>query len=168
VHRGFEPEESVVTVVGAEAPHSVICITDADDPDSPLHLLRSIAAGIANMGSNNAHIGGRGVVTVVVNPDHASVLERGGYDRAKVAEALCELAVNPRARLGELSPAIRDAGRPDDLISSLRRPEDLLLVHGGGGGLYSMVMPSWCAGPHANRAVSQRIDFNQACAIPGF
>ncbi|MPY91752.1 MAG: hypothetical protein GEV08_01420 [Acidimicrobiia bacterium] len=167
VHRGFAPEESVVTVVGAEAPHSVICITDADDPDSPLRLLRSIAAGIANMGANNAHIGGRGMVTVVVNPDHAAVLERGGYDRAKLAEALCELAVNRRSQLAELSPAIGAAGSPDDLVRSVRHPEDLLVVHAGGGGLYSMVMPSWCAGPHANRAVSQRVDLNPACAIPG-
>lgn len=167
VHRGFAAEDSVVTVVGAEAPHSVICITDADDPESPARLVRSIAAGVAGLGANNAHIGGRGVVTVVVNPDHAAVLAGAGYDRAKLAEAICELAVNPRHRLAELSAAAGQHGSPDDLVPSLRDPDDLLLVHGGGAGLYTMVMPSWCAGPHANRAVSQRVDLNPACAVPG-
>ena len=41
------------------------------------------------------------------------------------------------------------------------------MIQAGGGGLYSMVMPSWCAGPHANRSVTQRIDLNPACDIPG-
>jgi hypothetical protein len=49
----------------------------------------------------------------------------------------------------------------------VRDPADLLILHGGGGGLYSMVMPSWCAGPHGNRAVSERVDLNPACAVPG-
>jgi len=138
------------------------------DQSTTMRLLRSLAAGIANLGANNAHLGGRGVVTVVVNPDHAAVLHRAGYDRDKVAEALCQLAVNPRRQLAEVSAAAGATGSPDDLVPALRNPDDLLLVHGGGGGLYSMVMPSWCAGPHANRAVSQRIDLNPACAVPGW
>lgn len=58
-------------------------------------------------------------------------------------------------------------GTDDDLIRAVRDPDDLLILQAGGSGLYSMVMTSWCAGPHANRAVSQEIMFGQACEIPG-
>jgi hypothetical protein len=29
-----------------------------------------------------------------------------------------------------------------------------------------MAMPTWCAGPHRNRAVSVRVETEQACAVP--
>jgi hypothetical protein len=175
VDLGFAAEDSVVTVVGAEAPHSVICVTDADDPASPERLLRSIGLVLANTGSNNAHIR-RGCAVVVLNPDHASVLGRAGYDRSKVAEALFESAANPRGLLRSLNPAMGGASRQsgaggrgsdDELVKAFQSPDDIIVVHGGGGGLYSMVMPSWSAGPHANRAVSVAIDLNPACEIPG-
>ena len=164
VSRGYAAEDSVVTVVGAEAPHSVIFIDDADDPGSAGRLLRTLAGVIANVGSNNIHIGGRGVVTVVLNPDHAQVLARSGYDRAKAAAELAELATVPRAVLRDLSPG---GGRGDGEVSAVRDPDDVLIIEAGGGGLYSMVMPSWCAGAHANRAVSQLIELDQACEVPG-
>ncbi|MEP4650779.1 MAG: hypothetical protein ABJ314_11385, partial [Ilumatobacter sp.] len=59
--RGHAADESVVTVLGAEAPHSVVFTNDADDPDSPARLLRALAAVIANTGSNNANFGGGAV-----------------------------------------------------------------------------------------------------------
>ena len=47
---GFDPNDSVVTVIGAEAPHSVIYSGDADDPDDAQKLLDVLAIGVANMG----------------------------------------------------------------------------------------------------------------------
>ena len=43
----------------------------------------------------------------------------------------------------------------------------ILLLMAGGSGLYSMVMPSWCAGAHKNSAVSIQVDTDQFCEIPG-
>jgi hypothetical protein len=166
VDLGFAPEDSVVTVIGAEAPHSVICVTDADDPGSPERLLRSLGLVLANTGSNNAHVG-RGCAVVVLNPDHAAALGRAGYDRAKTAEALFEAAVNTRGLMRSLNPAMGRKGSDDDLVPAFRSPDDIIVIHGGGGGLYSMVMPSWSAGPHANRAVSMAVDLNPACEVPG-
>ncbi|MEA3214232.1 MAG: hypothetical protein QOJ19_388 [Acidimicrobiia bacterium] len=166
VARGFAPEDSTVTVVGVEAPHSVICVTDADNPDSPLWLLRTLAGALANIGANNSHLRG-GSAVVVLNPDHATVLADAGYDRHKIAEALCGLAGHKRGALRAINPAMAGRGSDDDFSACFRSPEDLVIVHGGGNGLYSMVMPSWCAGPHANRSVSKVIELNQACEIPG-
>ena len=167
VGRGFNPEDSVVTVVGVEAPQSVICVTDADDPESANRLLAVLAASLGNVGSNNAQLR-NGSAVVVLNPDHASVLAAAGYDREKIAEALCERAGNPRGLLRQLNPSFgRGPGADEDVLRCFRDPSDILVVHAGGGGLYSMVCHSWCAGPHANRAVSHRVEIDQACEIPG-
>ena len=90
---GFADEQSVVTVVGAEAPQSVLFISDADRPDNAKLLLSFLAAGFTRPGTNN------------------SVLR-------------------------------------------------------GGAGLYSMIMPTWCVGPHRNSAVSLPIETGQMCEIP--
>ena len=40
VAAGYDPFDSVVTVIGVEGPHSVVFVDDADDPGSALRLLR--------------------------------------------------------------------------------------------------------------------------------
>ena len=57
-------------------------------------------------------------------------------------------------------PRLRScADRPDDeRIPAVRHPDQVLVVVAGGTGLYSMVMPSWGAGPHGNRAVTVPVD----------
>ncbi len=166
VARGFAPEDSAVTLIGTEGPHSVLFVGDADDPTAPERLLRTLAGTLANVGSNNAHFG-RGTAVVLLNPDHIAVLARAGYDRAKTAEALAERATNPRGLLRSLNPSMVRDGNPEEPMAAFRRPEDIVLVAAGGSGLYSMVLPSWGAGPHGNGSVSARIELDQACEVPG-
>ncbi len=160
---GFARDSSVVTVVGAEAPHSVISIVDADDPESAPRLLTSLASCLANPGSNNAVLRG-GSAVVVLNPDHAALLADAGYDRARIRSELHERASFLPA---ELARYVRVADDVDPgRIYSFASPEDILVLVAGGGGLYSMVMPSWCAGPHRNAAVSKEIRIGEWCAVP--
>ena len=56
--RGFDVEDSVVTVLGSEAPHSVIYAGDGDDPNSYKSLLELLAMGLANPPSNNGTLTG--------------------------------------------------------------------------------------------------------------
>lgn len=161
---GYAPEESAVTVVGVEAPHSCFFTGDADDPASAEALLDTLAAVIANRGSNNSHLGGRGAVVVVMNPDHAEVLKRAGYDRPRVQDALAARAVTPREELSRLNRKMLTG--TEDLIPAVREPRNIHLLVAGGPGLYSMVMPSWCAGPHGNIAVHQAIEIAQFCELP--
>lgn len=161
---GYAPDESAVTVVGVEAPHSCFFTGDADDPASAEALLDTLAAVIANRGSNNSHLGGRGAVVVVMNPDHAEVLKRAGYDRPRVQAALAARAVTPREVLSRLNRKMLTG--TEDLIPAVREPRNIHLLVAGGPGLYSMVMPSWCAGPHGNIAVHQAIDVAQFCELP--
>ena len=161
---GYAVNDSAVTVIGAEPPHSVIFQNDADDPTSPDRLLKTLGATLANLGSNNAHFR-VGMQTVVLNPEHAQVLADARMSRADVQAKICEYAVNPTERIRELNPAF--ARSKTDVSHAVRRAEDVLVLVGGGSGLYSHVMPSWAAGAHSNVAVHAPIITDQACEIPG-
>ena len=163
---GYAPGTSVVTVVGAEAPHSVIHSPDGDDPRTADRLLDTLAAVIANQGSNNMHLGGRGAVTVVLNPDHAATLAEAGHDRASIREALAERAAHPRGAMRALNPKMVPPGDDEEILHAVRDPANVLVIVSGAGGLYSMVMPSWCGGPYANVAVHAEFEPNPFCEVP--
>ena len=80
---------STVTALGTDAPHSVMAITDADDPGSADRLLTSLAIGLANVATNNAVLRG-GQAAVAINPDHAALLAANGHDRRSIATAIVE------------------------------------------------------------------------------
>lgn len=161
---GYAASASVVTVLGTEAPHSVLFSGDADDPSSPERWLDTVAGVIANPGSNNIHLGGKAAVCVVLNPEHAAVMAQAGYTREKIQLALCERAVRPRAELVALNP--RMLVGDEEFIPAVRDPKNILIITAGGPGLYTMVMPSWSAGPHGNVAVHAAIELGQFCELP--
>lgn len=165
VAAGYPADATVVTVIGVEAPHSVVFVDDADDPTSPERLLRTTAATIANVGSNNAHFR-TGSVAVAFNVDHAAVLARAGYDRAGVQAALHRWATNRRDVLRALNPGFVPDGDPADELAAVPSPDQILVLVAGGGGLYSAVFPSWSAGAHANPILHEVVETDQACAIP--
>ena len=84
---GFAAEDTVVTVIGAEAPHSVMYSGDADDPQDAQKLLEVLVIGLANMATNNAVLTGGGAV-VVLNPEHAKILADAGLDRPAILQRL--------------------------------------------------------------------------------
>jgi hypothetical protein len=161
---GYTAEQSAVTVVGAEAPHSVIFSGDAEDPDCADKLLQVIASVIANPGSNNVRLGGFGAVVVVLNPEHADLLANADLNREDIQRRLSELAVQPRALLAQQNSLMLYGD--EDKLPAIRDPNTILILTAGGPGLYSMVMPSWCGGKHQNAAVHELIDHNPYCEIP--
>ena len=168
VDLGFAAEDSVVTVIGAEAPHSVLFSGEGDDPERHLRLLEVLAVGLANIATNNAVLSG-GAALVALNPEHAELLAGAGLNRRDVAQYLRELCVHPVADLRRYSPAFapRQGGDGAEAVRHcFTSAEDILVITAGGNGLYSMVMPSWCAGPHRNRAVSVAVETGQFCEIP--
>ncbi|MBT5415765.1 MAG: hypothetical protein HOH66_00640 [Rhodospirillaceae bacterium] len=161
---GYAAEQSVLTVVGVEGPHSVIFNGDLDDPERAEKLLHVLAAVIANQGSNNVRLGGISAVVVMLNPDHAEMLACAGLTREDVQRRLSELAVQPRTLL-----AWQNSGYlvgDEDMLPAVRDPANILLLTAGGRGVYTMVMPSWCAGAHENVAVHQAFEMTPFCEIP--
>jgi len=165
--RGFNEDDSTVTVVGAEAPHSVIFSGDADDPESASALIKVLAVGLANLATNNAILRG-GSAVVVLNPEHANTLVNAGMSRADIQEALYQQAAHSVEDMIKVAPAL--AARSKDGNHEPKKafvsPDDILVLMAGGAGLYSMVMPSWCAGPHHNSAVTVAVETDQFCEVP--
>lgn len=164
VDLGFSPDDSVVTVVGAEAPHSVLYAGDGDDPDSYKVLLDLLAMGLANAPSNNAILTG-GAATVVLNPEHSKVLQDAGLGRQEIASEIYERCFLEPDVVKHLMPAF--AGDNPARRMAFNSPEQILILQAGGSGLYSMVMPSWCAGTHCNAPVSVKVEADMFCEIPG-
>jgi len=164
VDLGFAPDESVVTVLGAEAPHSVLFAGDGDDPDSYKVLLDLLAMGLANAPSNNAILTG-GAATVVLNPEHSKVLQDAGLGRQDIASEIYERCYLEPDMVKHLMPAFSGDNPPRRM--AFNGPEQVLILQAGGSGLYSMVMPSWCAGTHCNAAVSVKVEADMFCEIPG-
>ena len=160
---GFEEQDSVVTVVGSEAPHSVIYAGDGDDPDSYKVLLDQLAMGLANAPSNNAVLTG-GAATVVLNPEHSGILHKAGLSRSDIASELYERCFLEPEMVKHLLGAF--AGDNPSRRMAFKDPDQILILQAGGSGLYSMVMPSWCAGTHANSAVSVKVEADMFCEIP--
>ena len=164
---GHDLETSVVTVIGADAPQSVMGTLDGDDPSGPDRLLTSLARAFANVTTNNVALGG-GQAALALNPDHAAALARAGHDRASIQQRVTEEAV---VRGDELARSAGYLGRSpgaDHVRRCFERPEDLLVFVAGGSGLYSAAFASWCAGPHRNRAVTVEVKIGEACEIPAF
>lgn len=163
---GFEAEDSTVTVIGAEAPHSVIYSGNADDPRDHEYLLGALAHGLTGLASNNAILR-NGQAVVVLNPDHAAILHAAGLDRASIAAALRERCSYTVAELSEVAGGFLPKGKDaDKRFYAFESASDIVILMAGGSGLYSMVMPTWCAGGHKNRAVTTKIDSDQFCEVP--
>ncbi|MEH6557177.1 MAG: hypothetical protein V7459_14560 [Oceanicoccus sp.] len=161
---GFNADDSVVTVIGAEAPHSVIYSGNADDPENAEKLLAQLAVGLANFATNNAILTG-GAAVVVLNPEHADIFSQANMNREEVQQKLWQLTHKPISQLKQVGGAFGGGRKSDGDYKTFNKPEDILVLTAGGSGLYSMVMPSWCAGKHKNSAVSVVVETDQFCEI---
>lgn len=163
---GYTADDSTVTVIGTDAPHSVIAFMDADDPTSADRLLHSLAMAFANVATNNLGLSG-GQAAIALNPDHAALLHAYGHTRESIRQTIVEQAALTGSEIAR-SGAHTPARNPNRTYRCFRDEEDVLVFVAGGGGLYSVAFPTWCAGPHANRAVTVEIEVGQACEIPAF
>jgi len=165
VSRGFENTDSVVTVIGAEAPHSVIYIANADDPDNSRHLTQMLAIGLSNLATNNAILG-LGSATVILNPEHARIFVDAGLSREEIAAEIYEHCANDTSQLARLVPDFARRKTVSSRCYCFSSPEQILILTAGGSGLYSMVMPSWCAGANKNSASSVTVESDFFCEVP--
>ena len=165
VDLGFDSQDSVVTVIGAEAPHSVLFSGNGDDPNQYELLLEVLAIGLANAATNNAILTS-GMATIVLNPEHASVLHKAGLSRQDIATEIYQRCKMDGAEANRLCAGFaRKTLNPRQAFTG---PEQLLVLMSGGSGLYSMVMPSWSAGANKNSAVSVKVEADFYCEVPNF
>lgn len=164
VSLGFDHEDSVVTLLGCEAPHSVIYSDNADDPEDAEKLLHVLSVGLANLATNHAILNA-GSALVVLGPKHADVLARANMSREAVAERLWELTHLPTADHDRYGGQFGSRYKTEE-YSAFAKPENILIMVAGGSGLYSMVMPSWGGADHFNCPVSVKVERDWFCEVP--
>lgn len=155
---GFGAEEDALTVCNAEAPRMAMDDVSA----APEGVLTTLAHTMRTMGSTTAYT--RTNWVVVVGPDHADILARGGLGRADVKRDLFERARMPLGVLKQggryRGPALSrwpdwvDHADDDFPVPMVHAPEDiLLLVAGGVPGPSCLVIPGWNT---SSQAVTRR------------
>jgi hypothetical protein len=155
VDRGFDLADSVVTVVNAEAPHSV---TDNVNT-SAREILRTCASSFATLGSNNVY--SQGDPALVLGIEHARYIADDGWNKRDIRLYMYEIARQPlrlvqgRGKsLGPDFPKWLENGDPDDMVPIVTHPDELLVLVAGGSGGKSMAIHT--AGKQS-RAVSRLI-----------
>ncbi|HXF68125.1 MAG TPA: hypothetical protein VNK67_15690 [Burkholderiales bacterium] len=143
VERGFQREQSVVTVVNAEAPHSMTENIQTD----PREIMRTFASSMATLGVNNLYSQGHPVL--VLGIEHARLIAAAGWSKRDVQQALFEMARQPwglvKDRGKSKGPRFPDfVDRSDDrsMVPIVGAPEDLIVIVAGGAGGKSMFLPT--------------------------
>ncbi len=137
VERGFSRADSVVTVVGCDAPLS---ISDhrATTPEDLAHVLGW--GGAATWSPNWWPLGGTSVY--VICPEHQAMFAGAGWGKQRLREAMFDAVRRPARELrrGETTPQVH-AADPDTLVTKWDSPDDIVLIAAGGeAGRYSAVL----------------------------
>ncbi len=144
VERGFRPDATTVTVVGAEGTMNMN--SHAKDADQ---LLEAFAQTMMHPPSNEYTHGGE--PWLILGPEHAEVLKRASLSKADVKRALWLRSRMPagrmtdrdRARVLDSRPDEFPRVEPDTLLTIAPRPEDIQVIVAGGPGTHSIYVPSF-------------------------
>ena len=171
VERGFEPEQSTVTVFAAEAPRAI--------RDQLSRGGRSLAASIGLSLESIAHVKLHGMdqALLVVSPEHARTFARDGYTKEDVRARIQEITARP---LKELLPnddchkGMRPQALPQDWLDAYGQPTPaalerriakfsspeniLIMVAGGTAGKFSAAIGGWASGEAGSKAVTRVIE----------
>lgn len=143
VTRGFRREQNVVTVVNAEAPHSMTENIQTD----PLEIMRTFASSMATLGVNNLYSQGHPVLALGL--EHVQHLSSAGWNKRDIQKALFEMARQPWGLMknrgkskGPRFPEFVDKTDDNSMVPIMNAPEDLIVLVGGGAGGKSMFLPT--------------------------
>ena len=149
VERGYRPEDSTVTVLGAEGPHDI----NGGDATKASSLLRMIASSMMSAGCSNVRFVMGADVLLCLGPEHAAIFAKDGVTKDEVKEHIFNTARIPLEYFSEEHLTARKKapaqhgefdGKP---IPIARSKENILIFVAGGSGLHSSWMPTWGA-PH--------------------
>jgi hypothetical protein len=143
VERGFGRDQSVVTVVNTEAPHSMT----ENVQTTPDGIMTTFASCMATLGVNNLYSQGHPVL--VLGLEHVHHISAAGWSKMNVQSALFERARQPWGLMknrgkskGPRFPEFVDQSDDNSMVPILWRAEDLILIVGGGAGGKSMFLPT--------------------------
>jgi hypothetical protein len=141
VERGFAAQDSVVTVINAEAPHSMTENVQTD----PIEIVRTFADTMATYGGNNLYSQGHPVL--VLGPEHAQHIAAAGWRKRDLQMALFDkarrpwgVAKNRGKSQGPFFPVWVDKKDDNSMVPIVNDWRDLVVLVAGGAGGKSM----WC------------------------
>jgi hypothetical protein len=143
VERGFKAEQSVVTVVNTEAPHSMTENVQTD----PDEIMRTFASSMATLGVNNLY--SQGTPVLALGLEHAGYFSVAGWTKQDVQRAVFERARQPWGLVkdrgkskGPRFPEFVDRSDDNSMVPIVREPRDLIVIVAGGAGGKSMFLPT--------------------------
>jgi hypothetical protein len=156
LERHFAADESAVTVVNTEAPHSMTENVQTD----PHEIIRTFADTMATLGGNNIY--SQGTPVLVLGPEHAQLFASAGWTKSQVKTALFEAARQPWGLVrdrgkskGPYFPDWVDKTNPNSSVPIVNNADDFIVIVAGGAGGKSM----WCPTAGAQSlAVSKLIE----------
>ncbi len=152
---------NAVTFFCAEPPRPV----SEHKAREPRVLLRAICPVLANLWSYR--VCKRSEALVVIGPEHAATLGRGGFTKHDVVEFLFENTGVPLSEYdGDGGEGTHEASFYDECVirgvrcyRKFRRPESIrVMVAGGPAGKFSAVLGSWATGPRGSQMVSYEFE----------
>jgi hypothetical protein len=150
VERGFNPDDSTVSVLGLEAPHNI----NGQDSLTAADLLTVMSNSIISMGSCNFRFTTGSDVFIALGPEHAHILTREGLTKNDIREHLFKHARVPAAKVPQehinhrlKTPAQYGVWDGKSDIPIVKAASNILLSVVGGPGLHSCWMPNW-GGPN--------------------
>lgn len=157
VERGFERDQSVVTVVNAEAPHNIT----EQVQTSARGILTTCASTLTTLGGNNVYCQGEPILAL--GPEHAARIAKEGWSKQDVKQYLFEVARLPLRMIrdrglshGPSFPKwLNDEASEDETAPIVADHNDLIVIVCGGAGGKSMAIPT--AGIQS-RSVSRLIE----------
>ncbi len=139
VERGFAPEDSTVTVTGAEGPHNINDhVSQRADG-----ILATLAGSMNNMGCNNAYLYGQ--PTLALGPEHAAILAADGFSKDDIRQFVFDhvrLPRTPWAR-GGMAGMFPDLFPAAAQVPIIKTPADLVIIVLGGFGRHSCWLPTF-------------------------
>jgi len=135
--RGFQPAQSVVTLIGSDAPLSI----SDHRSRTPEDLAWVLAWAAASQWSTNWWPLEEPSVFVIC-PEHAEMFRAAGWTKQRLRQFMFEAVHKPAAELrrGETTPFVHAAG-PATQVPKWASPEAIvLIVAGGEAGRYSAVL----------------------------
>lgn len=145
VERGYPADASTVTVIGGSGSLNLI---DQGSLDAE-GLLKTLASALTVVGTNNIYFGGDPVL--LISPEHADTLSKGGLKKKDVKEHLFDSACTPlkcfsrdnvENVLMKRRPHLFEQGMPE-CIRPMDKPDDLIVLVVGGPGKHSSFVPTF-------------------------
>jgi thiol-disulfide isomerase/thioredoxin len=161
VERGFQSQQSALTLFAGEAPHGV----SEHTARRPEQVLKSICYALATVWTYRTCLNSEAIV--VLCPEHARTIHRAGWTKQDVREFLFENTGVPvrayvDARDSEGSQRVSNYQEVriggERCYRKFASPTSIrLVVAGGTAGKFSAVIGSWAAGPRGSEMVTYPI-----------